>query len=197
MHHIYKLLINKIIILLILVLFSYPAVSDAKLIGPYSGQILDNQTGEPVKNASVLFYWTKEILKIMDTDSKPIDVKLLYADKNGKYEIPAFFTILGLKARYESVNIIVYQPGYQVFIKKIDVLNPYSKPDPEFKEIGYVIRLHRIPANFDHYKHVDRISDSLWGIDDEVKYRLLIDKFERRFEWEYRRGLFEKYGEKE
>ena len=184
-----------LIVVMLLVLFA-PSISFAKFVGPYTGQIIDSQTGEPINGATVLFYWTKEVYQIMHSSSAPVRAESIQTDKSGRYEIPKIFINLGLSSKYESLNIIVYEAGYKAFIKRLNYLSTYSKPDPNFKEKNYIIKLDRIPSKFDHYEHSDEIDDALRGIDDDRKLRVLIEEFKRRYEWEERRGLYEKYGER-
>ncbi|MBI4825658.1 MAG: HEAT repeat domain-containing protein [Nitrospirae bacterium] len=199
---------KKTIFIFIMLLVSiFPSLSDAGFLGPYTGQVIDSQTGEPVEGASVLIYWEKLVPYIMQSSTELIEVKLVYTENNGKYEIPRIFANLGLMSRLESTNVIIYQPGYQAYIMKIWDDNPYSKPDPSFKEKNNVVKLDRIPPMFDHKEHYEKIDDALEGIDVYPPYSYTADSgmpwekvFEiflkthakdqllRRVEWEGKRG---------
>ncbi len=192
-----------------IVLFS-PALSCALFLGPYSGNIIDAKTGAPVEGASVLFYWEKRV-PMPPTGGSPemIDVKLVYTDKKGRYEIPRINANLGLLGLLESTNAIIYQPGYQAYIIKI--WRDSTTGEPAFNTKENIVRLSRIPPNFNHKEHYRRIDEALWGIresyDDSdgkdsgmtwnkllqinLKTHLEKDEFLRRVEWEERRGLSE------
>mgnify|MGYP001584675162 CR=1 FL=1 len=198
------------------ILLWIPALSFAGMIGPYSGQVVDSRTGEPVEGASVLFYWVKVIPYPMGTDHETIDARLIYTDKDGKYNIPIFWANLGLTSFFESTNVVIYEPGYEAYIKRVDYSNPFNspdtRPDPSFKEKNHIVKLDRIPPNFSHKKHYENIEHALWGIDDEPhvytpeqplswekKVEILLsvkgingkEEFLRRVEWENRRGQIE------
>ncbi|MBI5096092.1 MAG: hypothetical protein HZB32_00275 [Nitrospirae bacterium] len=196
---------------------SHPCL--AGIIGPYSGQVIDSQTGEPVEGASVLFYWVNAIPHPLGVYYEAIGARLIYTDGKGRYTIPTFFANLGLMSFLDSTNIIIYQPGYQAYIIELhpsNPLNPFSDPeegdDATFKEKNNIVKLARIPPNFSHKEHLDRIEHALWGIDDyspgdptttkagitwEEALKLNLkavpekEEFLRRLEWEARRGMSE------
>ena len=191
------------------ILFS-PALSYALVLGPYSGTVTDAKTGAPVEGASVLFYWEKRV-PMPPTGGSPelVDVKLVYTDKKGRYEIPRTFANLGLLGHLESTRVIIYQPGYQAYI--IIIWHESERTDRSFKEKDNAVKLERIPPNFNHKEHYRRIDQALWGIRESYDYsdekgsemtwtkllqinlksRLEKDEFLKRVEWEERRGLSE------
>jgi hypothetical protein len=142
----------------------FPAVSDAIFLGPYSGNVLDSQSGEPIAGASVFFYWTQRIPNVGGGNSETIECKLIYTDSKGRYDIPKNNYNIGLMAFFESTKIIIYQPGYQAYTQDIEKDNPYWKPDPSFKEIENMVKLKRIPPNFSHRNHYSSIDSALWGL---------------------------------
>lgn len=206
------ILIRSLIFTTVLILTTH-AVSSARGIGPYSGQVIDGQTGEPIEGASVLIYWTKLVPQIIESSSETIEVRLAYTDRNGRYDIPRFYANLGLTSFFESTNVIIYEPGYQAYIVTVWHDSPYAKPPISFREKDHVIRLDRIPPNFSHREHYKKIEDALWGIDDDPPFymhpeqpvtwekRLKIylrlkgfhekEEFLRRVEWEDRRAIME------
>lgn len=162
----------KKIIFLIILLFgvNFPSVTEALILGPYTGQVIDSQTGEPVEGASALFYWVKVVPYLMGTDHEVIAVRLVYTDKDGKYSIPLFFENLGLTSFFESIRLVVYEPGYQAYIIRVEYPTPFNspntRPDLSFKEKNNIIKLDRIPPNFSHKEHYRKIEDALSGIKD-------------------------------
>jgi len=191
------------------ILFS-PALSLALFLGPYSGNVLDAKAGVPIEGASVLIYWEKRV-PMPPTGGSPelVDVKLVYTDKKGRYEIPRISANLGLLGHLESTHVIIYQPGYQAYI--IIIWHETERTDRSFKEKENVVKLDRIPPNFNHKEHYRRIENVLSGIresDDysdekgsemtwnkllQINLKTLLEKdeFLKRVEWEERRGLSE------
>jgi hypothetical protein len=172
---------------------------------------MDSQTGEPIEGASVLIYWTKGIPNVAGGSTEHVGTVLVYTDSKGKYDIAKAFYNLGLMALFESTNIIIYQPGYQAYIRQIYQDNPDSEPSSSFKEKDNMVKLERIPPNFSYREHYDKIGHALWGIHDypyayprreeqmtwqrllEINLKAIPEKeeFLRRVEWEERRGMME------
>jgi len=201
---------TRIFIFAVLMIVFLPKVSFAVFLGPYSGTVIDSQTGEPIEGASVLFYWEKRVpTPPSGGSSELIETRLVYTDKKGFYDIPRILANLGLLGFLESTNVIIYQPGYQAYIARIWHDSPYTKPDPSFGTKDNMVKLDRIPPNFNHKEHYQRIDDALRGIETcgwedriwgkkltwEERLRLNVksgilekEKLLRQAEWEERRG---------
>ena len=181
-----------------------PAITVAEPIGPYSGTVLDATTGKPVEGVSVLFYWRKRIPQPMGSSSDLIDAKLTLTNTAGKYELPFAFANTGLSGSLDSTHVIIYQPGYKAYMKLIWHDSPYAKPDPEFQNRGNVVRLERIPPDFDHKTHYEQIAEALrlmerhdYASEQEQGWEGIVkrglktafegDQLLRRVEWEQRR----------
>jgi HEAT repeat protein len=193
-----------ILVIIAFFLIVLPSVCSALILGPYTGQIIDSQTGETVEGVSVLIYWEKRVPTLIEGHSELIKAELVYTDKEGRYNIKRFLANLGLLSSLESTQIIIYQPGYQAYIVKIWHDSTYSKPDLSFKEKDNIVKLDRIPPNFNHKEHYEKIDDALRGIDAyfgdpdkgmnwkklaEINLKTLEkDKLLRRAEWEGRRS---------
>lgn len=149
----------SIVVFTIIVVAFLPASSSALFLGPYSGQVLDSQTEEPISGASFHISWVKaQGIPGLGWSSKLINSTLVQTDANGKYEIPFKLVILEFNSFFEETNIIVYQPGYRAYIKKIEG----RKADKGFKKKNNIIKLDRIPPNFNHKAHYEMIDDALW-----------------------------------
>ncbi len=194
-----------------LMMICFPAVSVAVSLGPYSGTVIDSQTGEPIEGASVLFYWEKRVPTPPSGGSpEPIETRLVYTDKKGFYGIPHILANLGLLGMLESTNIIIYQSGYQAYVARILRDRIDTKPDPSFKSKDNLVKLDRIPPNFDHKEHYRMIEnvlsqireydweDRIWGKkltwEERLKLKVksgILEKEEllRRAEWEENRGF--------
>lgn len=191
-----------------LIIISCPAVSFAVFLGPYSGTVIDSQTGEPIQGASVLFFWEKAVPTPMKAYSEVFEARLVYTDRKGTYHIARIIPNLGLQGVLESTNIVIYQPGYQAYDIRISHVSPYGKSASSFKEKDNIVKLDRIPPNFDHQKHLQILSsalsrirayqweDPIWGkpltwekrMELNLKSGILeSEEFLRRVEWEERR----------
>lgn len=159
--------VTRICILAVLMIVFLPTVSFAIFLGPYSGTVIDSQTGEPIEGASVLVYWTKGVPYVFKMRSEVIAAKLLYTDRKGTYHISRFLPNLGLQGVLESTNIIIYQPGYQAYTIRTSHDSPYEKPDSTLKEKDNIVKLDRIPPNFSHKEHYEKIDHALWGLRDD------------------------------
>jgi hypothetical protein len=199
---------NKLVIGIILFIVLLSRYSAAGNIGPYSGKVIDDKTGAPIENASVVFYWEKRVMTPVGGYSELIKAELVRTDKKGEYYIGQFFDNLGLKSALEQTQIIIYQPGYQAYILSIHHDNEYSRPDQNFKEKDNIVKLERVPPNFDHAKHYESIEQAFWGIREysrgdlmptgnkvtpeiiEINNKDVLTKEEllSRAEWEERRG---------
>jgi hypothetical protein len=172
--------------------------------------VIDSQTGEPIEGAPVLFYWEKRVPTPPSGGSpEPAETRLVYTNKKGFYEIPQILANLGLLGFLESTNVIIYQPGYQAYIARILHDRIDTKPDFSFKPKDNLVKLDRIPPNFDHKEHYRVIEnalssireydweDRIWGKkltwEERLKLNVksgILEKEEllRRAEWEERRG---------
>jgi hypothetical protein len=181
-----------------------PTVCLAIVLGPYSGTVIDSQTGEPIEGASVLFSWEAHLPVPPDGLTIEVAARMVYTDKKGKYKIPLISAPMGLLSVYNSSRCIIYQPGYQAYFAFLDGdLTPST-----FKKIGNIVKLDRIPPNFNYSEHYRRIEDILniyvigwedpiWGtkltwkkhIELNLRREILgKEELLRRAEWERRRG---------
>lgn len=192
-------------VLLMLVLL--PASAFSTMVGPYTGQVLDSLTGEPIQGASVLINWDRSIPTPAGSISELIKITLAYTDDHGTYKIPRQFLNVGLIAGLDSTNLIIYQPGYQV---SMNVSWEGDLPTPI--KTNAIVKLKRIPPNFDHKKHYEKIIDAIrmgethiippidyhpfskgdtrmtWSkFIDKALLSAPADEFLRRVEWEKRR----------
>jgi len=178
-----------------LVIVFLPTVCFAIVLGPYSGTVIDSQTGEPIEGASVLVYWTKGVLYIFKMRSEVIEAKLVYTDKKGTYHISRFAPNLGLSGILESTQIIIYEPGYQAYIMEIHHDSPERKTDESLKVRDSAIKLDRIPPNFSHREHYEKIERSLWGLRDNDRTDPISGKplsWEKRMPLDLKGGILER-----
>ena len=143
-------------IMAIIFIFCISAFAFAGIVGPYTGQVIDSQTGGPIQGASVLIYWEKGMPSPGGEITDFIKADLVYADNQGKYSIPLTILNTGLLGYLSSTVFIIYQPGYQAYI--VSIFGGHNKP---FKQINNVVKLDRIPPNFDYKKHYRDIESAI------------------------------------
>lgn len=177
--------------------------------GPYSGRVVDEQTGEPIDGASVMIYWMKRVPSF-EMSSEFVDCRLVYTDVQGRYEIPRTYLFLNIVTPLDSTRVVIYQPGYQAYIKRILHDSPYAREDPDFREQDNFVKLARIPQSFKFREHASAIEFALgnmsfyitgpemengmtWQRSLAVGLKTIPAKAEflRRVEWEVLRGMSE------
>lgn len=79
--------------------------------GPYSGQVVDEETGRPVAGAAVVAMWTREIPVGAHMPEQTWDVYETLSDANGEFTIPhrTHFTTFGWIL---EPTLNVYYPSY-------------------------------------------------------------------------------------
>jgi hypothetical protein len=187
-----------------LIIVFLPAVCIASVLGPYSGTVIDSQTGEAIEGASVLFSREAHVPVPPDGLTVEVAVRMVRTDKSGKYKIPLVFAPKGLLSVYNSTRCIIYQPGYQAYFAFLDS----DSAPATFKKRGNIVKLDRIPPNFNYKEHYRRIEDALnlyaigwegltWGrrltwkkhMKSNLRREILgKEELLRRAEWEGKRG---------
>jgi HEAT repeat protein len=184
--------------IIIFVLLAIGALTphQASALGPYTGVILDRLTGEPIEGASVLVYWTKQVPEyihsvIIHSHSETIAVRLVYTDRDGRYNIPSVF-YSSSSDRLDSTNVIIYQPGYKAYLNEI-LHAPGAGPPkhPDFKDMGNTVKLDRLPPCFDHRAHVEMIDHAMYWYYTTPTMLGIVERVEfmQRVNWERRRGF--------
>jgi hypothetical protein len=82
--------------------------------GPYSGRVVDAETGQPIAGAAVIVTWTREIPVAPHMPEQEWDVYETLSDANGEFTIPhrTHFTAFGW---IEDPMAVVYFPAYAPF----------------------------------------------------------------------------------
>lgn len=118
----------KVTILWILFTFlvSVPALAGGWLIyhdGPYTGKIVDVETGAPIEGAAVLGIRSLEVYGI-DTRLQYIDASEATTDKEGRFEVPAITGFyLWPFASLARTEFFIFKPGYDSY-PPYDLMRP-------------------------------------------------------------------------
>jgi len=176
-------------VIVFFLIFLIPTSLSAKVFGPYTGQVRDMLTGKPIKGASFFVCLIKYVPTLspegMYYYQELTKSAIVYTDNDGKYSIPKTLTAKGPPDSQWSITIIAYQPGYQVYI---DRENSWDEKPKSVKKKENIITLDRIPPNFDHKKHFEKITRALSEI-GEIEIIPPIDyyaspKGDKRMDWD-------------
>jgi HEAT repeat protein len=152
-----------------------PTASAASSVGPYTGVVVDSATGKPLAGASVLITWVACPKTLMVRRLGVVKEELLTTDQQGRYHLaktlidpqPLIKSLLAEDRKLDEriraaladvrleVQVTIYQFGYLVHI-----VDPEDRRDdlrPPFNELDAVIKLDRIPPNFNHQHHYRNI----------------------------------------
>lgn len=89
---------------------------------PFTGQVTDAKTGEPIDGVIVVALWKGEVNPIADSTQVCYHVETAVSDDYGKYRIPGWFGGgLGIMGSYIVTE--AYKKGYE----RVPVNNMYSK----------------------------------------------------------------------
>jgi len=90
------------------------ATSPALAAGPWKGQVVDEETGQPLEDVVVLFYWLKDsgTLATSHGGTEFHDAEEVVTGPDGRFVIPArrIFTLLPWK--HFIRRIVIFKPGY-------------------------------------------------------------------------------------
>ena len=90
-------------------------VTDASLHGPFDGQIVDESTGEPIADATIVAVWSYDH---GDGFIGPAGSEIFEAttDEAGRYRVPeAKLEVRGPTTRLVSFELVVYKRGYVAY----------------------------------------------------------------------------------
>jgi len=108
---------RKLIVLIILVINLVPVAASADWLiyhkPAFEGQILDGETKRPIEGAVVVALYNKRTMGLgAGTLSSVINVREALTNKQGKFKIPSYTTIIQPFSWEETVTFIIYKPGY-------------------------------------------------------------------------------------
>lgn len=85
----------------------------AEAAGPWTGHVVDFETGEPLEGVVVLAVWEKEVNALVDTSEVFWRAYETVTDDNGYFKIPSYINFtLPLIAHGRGPYISFYKPGY-------------------------------------------------------------------------------------
>jgi len=102
--------------------------------GPYYGQIVDADTDQPIKGASVAGIWTFEYNLIIAWEDGFTNAKETITDSDGKFRLgPIIAFAFGPFSKIERMRLVVFKPGYD---SHPPVIQREMKQPPEGRRIS-------------------------------------------------------------
>lgn len=107
----------------------------------YKGKIVNEKNQEPIEGAVVVaVYKTHTIIGgPAGGYSSVIKAKEVLTDKNGRFVIPSYTTIMGPNSKEDYTDFIIYKPGYASYPNYERRIVPFKLCGPEYlfpREIG-------------------------------------------------------------
>ena len=107
-------LINTVLVTAAVAAICLAGASPALAAGPWKGQVVDEETGQPLEGVVVLFYWLKDsgTLATSHGGTEFYDAEEVVTGPDGRFVIPSrrIFTLLPWK--HFIRQIVIFKPGY-------------------------------------------------------------------------------------
>lgn len=105
------------LLLCVFAVFFAPSLSSADWLiyhkPAFEGQILDGDTKEPIEGAVVVVLYNKRTIGLgAGTLSSVINIRETLTDKEGRFRIPSYTTVIQPFSWEDVANFIIYKPGY-------------------------------------------------------------------------------------
>lgn len=79
----------------------------------FEGQILDGETKEPIEGAVVVVLYNKRTIGLgAGTLSSVINIRETLTDKEGRFHIPSYTTVIQPFSWEDTANFVIFKPGY-------------------------------------------------------------------------------------
>jgi hypothetical protein len=122
--------------------------------GPFRGQIVDAETGQPIAGAVVLVVWWEAVFTPIQTNRKFYDAREALTDPQGRFEVPRlpspFFTF-----RFFRPNVIYFAPGYAAHAELV------TPPDGEPFVDPTIVQVRRLKTREERIRNQDRYPPSI------------------------------------
>jgi len=106
-----KKVFSVVILNILMVLATFTCAYGIRYDGPYSGRVIDADTGAPVEGVVVLGVWNTEQITPGGAVHNFHDARETVTDKNGEFEIPG----MGLKilGNVTPMDVLIFKAGYE------------------------------------------------------------------------------------
>ncbi len=101
--------------LLALTMYAVTSQSPPHQWGPFSGQVIDAQTGKPIPGAVFVVLWMRTIPTPLHAGQQFYDARVGVADEAGHFEIPSRGRPLVLASLVDPPTLSCIAPGYEPY----------------------------------------------------------------------------------
>jgi len=136
-------------------------VAPANLLGPYEGQVLEQETGRPVVNALVIgsFGYSRGAGLRAAAGADVVQSK---TDDDGRYRIEAPQELpTGPSVRLDRFTLLVYVKGFVAYRSDRVLTDSGVRPRPDFAQRGNRVLLRKLDPVIGHRRHLEFIG--MWG----------------------------------
>ena len=105
-------------LLALLALLPAGAVDAAEKWGPFRGQFIDVETGQPIAGAVVLVAWYEAVFALVQTNQRFYDAHEAVAGPDGRFEVPRLSPPL-FSFRILDPQISYFAPGYIPTVERV------------------------------------------------------------------------------
>ena len=136
-------------------------VTPADLLGPFEGQVLEQETGKPVAGALVVgsFGYSRGVGLRAPAGAGVVEAS---TDADGRYRLVAPATLpTGPSVRLDRFTLIVYRRGFVAYRSDRRLQGLEVLPRQDFSQRGNSIRLVKLDAAVGHARHLEFIG--VWG----------------------------------
>jgi len=100
-----------VVVNILILLATFTCAYGIRYDGPYSGRVIDADTGAPVEGVVVLGVWNTEQITPGGAVHNFHDARETVTDKNGEFEIPG----MGLKilSNVTPMDVLIFKAGYE------------------------------------------------------------------------------------
>jgi len=130
-------------------------VTDATLVGPFDGQVIDEATGEPIDKATVVGIWSYDRGDgfIGPAGSESYETE---TDAAGRYRVPtAPMGIRGRSVRLVAFSLVIYKRGYVGYRSES---TPDGEPRTDFTVRQNKVNLRKWRESDSHAEHLAYLS---------------------------------------
>lgn len=136
-------------------------VVPADLLGPYEGQVLEQETGQPVAGALVVgsFGYSRGMGLRAPAGADVVEAQ---TDADGRYRLTAPAVLpTGPSVRLDRFTLIVYRRGFVAYRSDRRLEGTHVLPRRDFSQRGNVVRLKKLDASVGHARHLAFLG--VWG----------------------------------
>jgi hypothetical protein len=119
--------LNRVALLLSVLLVTGGCRGGAEQWGPFRGQVVDAETGQPISGAHVMVLWVREPPSLHIAE-RFYDAQETVADANGRFELPREIRLLTVFVR--GPEVAVFAPAYMMQAPEVTPAGGRAYVDP-------------------------------------------------------------------